>query len=122
MITCSRQVLVFFCFLLAFTLAVFLQDPILESYGAEVFGLPIAATASLSAVWGVGTLLGLLVAGLWLVPKLGKFTAARLGCQLILLSLLLLAAVGSWPIPMHCGSCCFCLDWRQGSEPMPPWF
>ena len=94
LITCSRQVLVFFCFLLAFTLAVFLQDPILESYGAEVFGLPIAATASLSAVWGVGTLLGLLVAGLWLVPKLGKFTAARLGCQLILLSLLLLAAVG----------------------------
>ena len=55
LITCSRQVLVFFCFLLAFTLAVFLQDPILESYGAEVFGLPIAATASLSAVWGVGT-------------------------------------------------------------------
>jgi BCD family chlorophyll transporter-like MFS transporter len=75
-------------------LAVFLQDPILESYGAEVFGLPIAATASLSAVWGVGTLLGLLLAGLWLVPKLGKFSAARLGCQLILLSLLLLAGVG----------------------------
>ena len=33
LITSSRQVLVFFCFLMAFTLAVFLQDPILESYG-----------------------------------------------------------------------------------------
>ena len=94
LITSSRQVLVFFCFLLAFTLAVFLQDPILESYGAEVFGLPIAATASLSAVWGIGTLLGLLLAGFWLVPWLGKFACARLGCQFILAALLLLTLVG----------------------------
>jgi len=94
LITSSRQVLVFFCFLLAFTLAVFLQDPILESYGAEVFGLPIAATAGLSAIWGVGTLVGLLLAGFVLVPRLGKFRCAHLGCQLILASLLLLVAVG----------------------------
>ncbi len=94
LITSSRQVLVFFSFLLAFTLALFLQDPILESYGGEVFAMPIAATASLSAVWGIGTLLGLLLAGFWLVPRLGKFSCARLGCQLILASLLLLALVG----------------------------
>ena len=94
LITSSRQVLVFFSFLVAFTLALFLQDPILESYGAEVFAMPIAATASLSAVWGIGTLLGLLLAGFWLVPRLGKFACARLGCQLILGSLLLLALVG----------------------------
>lgn len=94
LITSSRQVLVFFAFLLAFTLALFLQDPILESYGAEVFAMPIAATASLSAVWGIGTLVGLLLAGFWLVPRLGKFACARLGCQLIVVSLLLLALVG----------------------------
>jgi len=94
LIRSSRQVLVFFTFLLAFTLALFLQDPILESYGAEVFAMPIAATASLSAVWGIGTLLGLLLAGFWLVPRLGKFACARLGCQLIVASLLLLALVG----------------------------
>jgi BCD family chlorophyll transporter-like MFS transporter len=94
LIRSSRQVLVFFCFLLAFTLAVFLQDPILESYGAEVFGLPIAATAGLSAIWGVGTLAGLLLAGFVLVPWLGKFHCARLGCQLILATLLLLLLVG----------------------------
>lgn len=46
LITSSRQVLVFFSFLVLFTLALFLQDPILESYGADVFGMPIAATAS----------------------------------------------------------------------------
>ena len=95
LITSSRQVLVFFGFLMAFTLALFLQDPILESYGAEVFGMPIAATASLSAFWGGGTLAGLLLAGLWLVPQLGKLACARLGCQLIVACLLLLIAVGS---------------------------
>ena len=94
LITSSRQVLVFFSFLVAFTLALFLQDPILESYGAEVFAMPIAATASLNGVWGVGTLIGLFLAGFWLVPQLGKFACARLGCQLILASLLLLAVAG----------------------------
>jgi BCD family chlorophyll transporter-like MFS transporter len=94
LITCSRQVLVFFCFLMLFTLGLFLQDPILESYGAEVFGMPIAATASLNAIWGIGTLAGLLLAGLWVVPRLGKLAAARLGCQLIVITLLLLLLAG----------------------------
>jgi BCD family chlorophyll transporter-like MFS transporter len=94
LITSSRQVLVFFSFLVMFTLGLFLQDPILESYGAEVFGMPIAATASLNAVWGMGTLAGLLVAGFWLGPKLGKLTTARLGCQLMVVTLLLLLLAG----------------------------
>lgn len=94
LITSSRQVLVFFSFLVLFTLGLFLQDPILESYGAEVFGMPIAATASLNAVWGTGTLVGLLLAGLLIVPRLGKLATARLGCQLIALSLLALLLVG----------------------------
>ena len=95
LITSSRQVLVFFTFLVLFTLGLFLQDPILESYGAEVFGMPIAATASLNAVWGMGTLAGLLLAGLWVVPRLGKLATARLGCQLIVASLLLLLLAGA---------------------------
>ena len=94
LITSSRQVLVFFSFLVMFTLGLFLQDPILESYGAEVFGMPIAATASLNAVWGMGTLAGLLLAGFWLGPKLGKLTSARLGCQLMVVTLLLLLLAG----------------------------
>lgn len=95
LITSSKQVLVFFTFLVLFTLGLFLQDPILESYGADVFGMPIAATASLNAVWGIGTLLGLLVGGLWLVPRLGKFSAARLGCRLIVATLFLLLLAGA---------------------------
>ena len=94
LITSSRQVLVFFSFLVMFTLGLFLQDPILESYGAEVFGMPIAATASLNAVWGMGTLAGLLMTGFWLGPKLGKLASARLGCQLMVASLVLLLLAG----------------------------
>lgn len=95
LITSSRQVLVFFSFLVLFTLGLFLQDPILESYGADVFAMPIAATASLNAFWGMGTLAGLLLAGLWIVPRLGKLGTARLGCQLIVASLVLLVLVGT---------------------------
>ena len=94
LITSSRQILIFFSFLILFTLALFLQDPVLESYGAQVFAMPIAATAQLNAFWGVGTLVGLLLAGLWVVPRLGKMATARLGCQLIALSLLLLLVAG----------------------------
>jgi BCD family chlorophyll transporter-like MFS transporter len=94
LITSSSQVLVFFSFLVMFTLGLFLQDPILESYGAEVFGMPIAATASLNAVWGMGTLAGLLMAGFWLGPKLGKLASARLGCQLMVATLVLLLLAG----------------------------
>ena len=94
LVTSSRQVLIFFSFLILFTLSLFLQDPILESYGAQVFGMPIAATAKLNAFWGVGTLIGLLLAGLWIVPRFGRFATARFGCQLVALSLLLLILCG----------------------------
>jgi BCD family chlorophyll transporter-like MFS transporter len=94
LITSSRQVLVFFSFLILFTLGLFLQDPILEGYGAQVFGLPIGARTMLNAYWGVGTLIGLLLAGFLIVPRHGKLGTARLGCQMIVITLLLLLASG----------------------------
>ena len=97
LITSSRQVLVFFSFLVMFTLGLFLQDPVLESYAAQVFAMPIAATTQLNAFWGIGTLVGLLLGGLWIVPWLGKLPTARLGCRLIVVSLLLLLLCGLAP-------------------------
>ena len=94
LIRSSRQILIFFGFLLCFTLGLFLQDPILESYGAEVFGMPISKTTLLNAFWGTGTLVGLLIAGLWFTPTFGKLRSARTGCWMILSSLLLLVAAG----------------------------
>ena len=90
----SRQILIFFSFLMLFTLGLFMQDPLLESYGADVFGLPISQSTILNALWGMGTLVGLLLAGFLVTPRIGKMASARLGCQLILVSLLLLIAVG----------------------------
>ena len=94
LIRSSRQILIFFCFLLCFTLGLFLQDPILESYGAEVFGMEIRQTTMLNAFWGCGTLAGLLIAGLWFTPRFGKLSSARTGCWMILSSLLLLIIAG----------------------------
>ena len=94
LIRSSRQILIYFSFLLFFTLGLFLQDPILESYGAEVFGMSISKTTLLNAFWGSGTLIGLLIAGLWFTPRFGKLQAARTGCWMIFCSLLLLIVAG----------------------------
>ena len=94
LITSSRQVLVFFTFLILFTLGLFLQDPILEGYGAQVFGMAIGARTQLNAYWGSGTLIGLLLSGFWVGPRLGKLGCARLGCRLIVFTLLLLVLTG----------------------------
>ena len=90
----SNQVLIFAVFLLLFTLSLFLQDPVLESYGAEVFSMSISETARLTANWGIGVLIGLLGAGFLIVPRIGKLSTARLGCWLILFSMLLLMVAG----------------------------
>ncbi len=93
-ITSSRQIAIFFSFLILYTLGLFLQDPILESYGAEVFNLPISKTTLLNAFWGSGTLLGLLLGGLWITPKVGKLATAKMGCWMIVISLALLIVSG----------------------------
>ncbi len=94
LIISSKQIFIFFSFLIFYTLGLFLQDPILESYGAEVFNLPISQTTLLNAYWGVGTLIGLLIAGLWITPKVGKFLTAKIGCWMITSSLILLVLCG----------------------------
>lgn len=94
LLTSSPQTLVFFSFLVLFALGLFLQDPILESYAADVFDLPISKSTLLNGFWGGGTLVGLLLAGFWITPKLGKMASSRLGCQLTTVSLALLLLAG----------------------------
>jgi len=93
-ISSSRQILVFFAFLVLYTLGLFLQDPILESFAAEVFAMPISKTILLNAYWGSGTLVGLLFAGLWFTPRVGKLATAKIGCWLVVVSLGLLLLAG----------------------------
>jgi BCD family chlorophyll transporter-like MFS transporter len=93
-LTASPQTRFFFIFLIAMTMGLFLQDAVLEPYGGEVFNLPAGATATLNAFWGTGTLVGILGAGFFLAPRFGKRTTARIGCQAVVLSLILVIFAG----------------------------
>ena len=47
-----------------------MQDVLLEPFGGEVLGLPVAATTLLTAVWATGALIGFTLAGRWLTTRL----------------------------------------------------
>ncbi|NJR57916.1 MAG: BCD family MFS transporter [Cyanobacteria bacterium CRU_2_1] len=86
-LTASRQTRLFFSFLIMMTLGLFMQDPVLENYGGDVFNMEVGETASLNAFWGTGTLIGLCVSGFLLTPRIGKRNTAKLGCLLVIASL-----------------------------------
>lgn len=87
-LTANRQTRIFFTFLCLMTLGLFLQDPVLENYGGDIFHMEIGKTASLNAFWGTGTLVGLSLAGFLLTPRVGKRKTAQIGCFLVIVSLL----------------------------------
>lgn len=81
-LTSSRQTGIFFGFLMAMTLSLFIQQPVLEPYGGEVFGMTVAETAGLNKYWGIGVLIGMAITGFVIVPRLGKKQTAKIGCLL----------------------------------------
>ncbi len=93
-LTASRQTRLFFTFLVLMTLGLFMQDPILENYGGDVFKMEVGKTATLNAFWGTGTLIGLSAAGFILVPRLGKRKTTRLGGLLVIFSLVWVILAG----------------------------
>ncbi len=93
-LTASRQTGLFFTFLLFMTLSLFMQDPVLESYGGKVFGMCVGDTTKLNAFSGTGTLVGIAVTGFAVVPRIGKKNTARLGCLMVTGALLLVIAAG----------------------------
>jgi MFS transporter, BCD family, chlorophyll transporter len=90
----NRQTKIFFIFLICMTLGLFMQDPVLETYGGQVFGMSIGETAKLNAFFGIGTLTGLLLTGFILIPKIGKQRSTRLGCGLVSASMLWVIVAG----------------------------
>ncbi len=93
-LTASRQTGLFFSFLSVMTISLFLQQPILEPYGGEVFGMTVAQGALLNACWGIGVLLGMSIAGFLIVPRLGKQKTASFGCWAVAASFGLVIASG----------------------------
>ncbi|NJL21788.1 MAG: BCD family MFS transporter, partial [Leptolyngbyaceae cyanobacterium SM1_3_5] len=79
-LTASRQTGLFFGFLLVMTISLFLQQPVLEPYAREVFGMSIGESAGLNKYWGYGILVGIGITGFFIVPRLGKQKTAQLGC------------------------------------------
>lgn len=76
----NPQVRAMFLFVLFAIMGIFLQDAILEPFGAEVFGLTQRETARFQQSWGVGALGGMLLIGIisGLFP-IAKKTIATIG-------------------------------------------
>jgi BCD family chlorophyll transporter-like MFS transporter len=108
-LTTSRQTKIFFIFLLLMTLGLWMQDPVLEPYGGEVFKMEIGATASLNAFWGTGTLIGIVISGFLLVPRLGKQQTAKIGCiaSAACLGLVILAGFTQARVALQIALLCF---------------
>ncbi|ASC73660.1 MFS transporter [Halomicronema hongdechloris C2206] len=108
-LTASRQTGLFFTFLLVLSLSLFMQDAILEPYGGEVFNMPISETAQLNAAFGLGTLVGIILTGFWIVPRLGKKRTVTYGCLGAALCLLLIGLSGTTaePVLLLTAVCCF---------------
>lgn len=92
--TASRQTGVFFTFLLVMTISLFMQDPILEPYAGQVFGMPLAESTRLNVFYGMGILIAYGVTGFYIVPRLGKRRTARLGCVLVAICAFMLGLSG----------------------------
>lgn len=93
-LTASRQTGLFFTFLLVMTISLFMQDAVLEPYGARVFGMEFSKTTLLNAFWGTGTLIGISSTGFLIVPRIGKQNTARLGCIAVASCFVLLILAG----------------------------
>ena len=82
----------FFIFIFLAIFAIFLQDNILEVFGAEVFGMGVAETTKFQPTWGGGVLLGMVVMGIVSAStNLSKKTIALTGCFGIAVGLIALS-------------------------------
>jgi MFS transporter, BCD family, chlorophyll transporter len=80
LLTASLQTQYFFTFLITMTLGLFLQDAILEPFGGDVFKLTAGETALLNVPYGIGTVVGILIAGFFISPLIGKKKTTIVGC------------------------------------------
>jgi len=56
-----------------------MQDALLEPYGAQVLGLSVAGTTSLTGLWALGSLMGFGIAGHWLATGWDPHRVAGIG-------------------------------------------
>lgn len=77
----NRQTRGFFLFIFVSIFAIFLQDNILEVFGAEVFGMSVKETTRFQPTWGGGVLIGMIAMGIISVfAPISKKSIAVTGC------------------------------------------
>lgn len=113
-LTASRQTGLFFSFLLVLSLSLFMQDAILEPYGGEVFGMLISETTQLNAAFGMGTLVGIILTGFLVVPRLGKKRTVKIGCLWAAVCLVLIILSGFTAQPAFLMTAVFCFGLASG--------
>jgi MFS transporter, BCD family, chlorophyll transporter len=88
----SPQARAFLAFIFLAMLGIFLQDGLLEVYGAEVFGLAVGATTAFTQSWNIGALVGMLLMGLLAgLLQISRRLTTGLGALLTALGLIGLA-------------------------------
>ncbi len=78
------QARLFFTIVMLTLMGTQMQDVLMEPYGALVFGMNVGQTTQLTAFWGVGTLIAILLAGLFLLKKFGNVPVFRVGLIIVI--------------------------------------
>jgi BCD family chlorophyll transporter-like MFS transporter len=83
-----------------------MQDALLEPYGAQVLGLSVAGTTSLTGLWALGSLLGFGVAAHWLATGWDAHRVAGIGgvAGLVAFLLVIFAAPFEAARLLYCGA------------------
>ena len=88
----NSQAREFFIFVFVAIFSIFLQDNILEVFGAEVFNMPVTETTQFQPMWGGGVLLGMLGMGVCsAIFSIKKRTITIVGCAGTAVGMLVLA-------------------------------
>ena len=95
----------FFFFIFIAIFAIFLQDNILEVFGAEVFGMTVAETTRFQPTWGGGVLIGMILMGIassiWSISKRSIVILGCIGTSLFMVGLASASVFGlrDWVLP-----------------------
>ena len=79
-----------------FTFSMFLNDAVLEPYGAALFGMSLCATTALNALMAIGFFVGLGVSGFLLIERIGIIRTVQLDGILASMALVLMRLSAPW--------------------------
>jgi MFS transporter, BCD family, chlorophyll transporter len=87
----------FFAFIAVAIFSIFLQENIIEVFGAEVFGMGIRETTRFQPIWGGGVLIGMAISGIiGPVFKVSRKQMVLIGCSGTALGFVALGIVASF--------------------------